>query len=179
MIKSSSRIFVIFALLAVSSSALSADEGGIIPRLWKKFTAKKGAVVKPDAAPAPKAPAPEMPRSEMIERIKYDVEMDEGVLEKLPQLKVIMDDSGARSYKYMQDGKEIGLEDLDDARLRTLMDNVSDQTRAHQAGIVNNQLQMIAEAQRASAMQAQIPRPTPTPPQPPRTPPQPPQQPRR
>lgn len=191
-------------MMAVTFSASAQDKEGLIPKIWKRFKAKKDSTQASPASPAVseqreppaalKESAPTMTKEEMIRGIKDAVETDDGIMENISELKRCKDEDGKEFYAYSDGKDEIRLEDIDMDRLKRLMDKVYTQMNTDQANTVKQQVDVITEiqsetnlmmqrmktiteSQRVSSAQQQMPR-TP-PPQPQRISSPPPQPPRR
>ena len=175
-------IFSVITLLTLSASAQ--DEEGAIPKIWEKLTGKNHPSRTSPATPAvseqEKAPevsnksAPVMTKEEMIQQIKDEVEANEDLLERIPELKKSKDKDGREFYTYSKGEETVNIENLDADRLNELFNKVCTQANTYQANMAAQQMEIIKENQRVSAAQQQQQHtPPPQSPQPPAPPPQP------
>ena len=114
------RVLAVFFITALLANSVSAqDEEGLIPKIWKRLTAKKGAVSdEKKSTPVFNKSVPPMAKEEMVRQIKYEIEGNEEILKYVTELKKRNDKDGKEFYAYADGKQEIRLEDLDAERLK-------------------------------------------------------------
>ena len=164
------------APIAASSAAVSPSAMPL------KASAPTTAVPAPGEVKA-KAPQPvtvsptikNMTKEELIKEINSEIQNEDEILDYIPSLKKMKDESGKEYLAYNEGGRIFKLDELDRVKLESLLTRIYNQATILQAERINTQLATIREIQNINRQAATVPRPVPsaprTPPQPPPAPP--------
>lgn len=196
--KGTMSVAIVFSFFMAVASFASAQEEGLIPRLFKKFTQKekKIAPVTKKEIPAPavqqvreKAPAPqpapttvmekkEMTKDEIVKLIESELEGETEIFDNIPGLKKNTGEGGKIFYTYRIDSKDMKLADIDKAILSGLLNKIYNQATILRTDRITGNLETI---RRNQELLRSVPQPPPQPvsaiSQPPKTPSQPPRAP--
>lgn len=116
-----------------------------------------------------------MSKADMVRDIKDEVESEDGLLEQMPQLKRDKDSAGNYVYSYVAEGKQTGLENLDENTLQAILKDAYDKAGQMRAVAIQDQLEQLRSARQA----VQAAQPPQTPPSAPSVPERPAEAPRR
>ncbi len=127
-------IFILF-----SAAAQAEESEGLVQKIYNKFTPKEKAVnkspasnfqnTKPDKETVPAAAGKEhkdMSKAEMVQEIKDEVDSEEGILARMPELKKQKDKDGKIIYLYLAEGKQINIENADEKTARAILAQVDE-----------------------------------------------------
>jgi hypothetical protein len=107
----------------------------------------------------------EMTKAEMIQEIRDEIEYNEDILEQIPDLKKQRDKDGKDVYRFLIEGKEVNLEDIDEKTVLTILEQVSAKANELRTDAIRQQEEQ--RKQLSSIKYPPQPPPSPPPPRPP------------